>query len=362
MTPRTRFFRALQGQAVDRPSVGNPTSIATLDLMDATRCYFPDVHTDGESMATLAAAGYEQLGYDTVAPYFSVVNEAAAFGADIDWGGKDRMPAVRPPFLFTEPEQVVIPADFLDRPPTRAILDAIRILQRRYGDQVAIIGKVFGPWTMAYHLFGVENFLILVLDDPEKLRRILERLKQVAVLFGQAQIAAGADCLTLADHLTGDMCRATTYRDFLLPVHQWLRSQLPCPIILHICGHTMDRLDNICQSGLDAFHFDSKNDAGKAVEIVAGRLRLVGNINNPDTLYHGKEGQIDDEVHCALAAGVAVVGPECAVPLNMHSRYLRRIVTAATGESAPPRRDPAGKGLATKRAQKNPPFHDFKRS
>jgi MtaA/CmuA family methyltransferase len=329
MTPRTRFLRALQGQPVDQPSVGNPTSLATLDLMEATGCYFPDVHTDAERMAALAAAGYEQLGYDTIAPYFSVVNEAAAFGAHIDWGEKSRMPAAQPPYLFTEPEQVTIPADFLDRPPTRAVVDAIRILKARYGEHVAIVGKVFGPWTLAYHLFGVENFLILVLDDPEKLRRILDRLKQVAVLFGQAQLAAGADCLTLGDHLTGDMCRATVYRDFLLPVHQWLRAQLHCPIILHICGRTLDRLDYICQSGFDAFHFDSKNDAHRAVAIAAGRMRLVGNVNNPDTLYRGKEEQIDREVRTALDAGVAVVGPECAVPLNMHSRYLRRIVEAA---------------------------------
>jgi uroporphyrinogen-III decarboxylase len=287
MTPRERFLRAIQGQPVDQPSVGNPTSIATLDLLEATGCSFPDVHTDAQRMATLAAAGYEQLGYDTIAPYFSVVNEAAAFGASIDWGGPGRMPAVQPPYLFTEPDQATLPADFLDRPTTRTVIDAIRIL---------------------------------------------ERLKQVAVLFGQAQIAAGADCLTLADHLTGDMCHAMVYRDFLLPVHQWLRAQLPCPLILHICGRTLDRLDYICQSGFDAFHFDSKNDAYQAVEIVAGRLRLVGNVNNPDTLYRGKVEQIDREVRYAREAGVAVIGPECAVPLNMHSRYLRRIVEAARQE------------------------------
>jgi [methyl-Co(III) methanol-specific corrinoid protein]:coenzyme M methyltransferase len=306
--------------------------------MEATGCCFPDVHTDAEKMANLAAAGFERLGYDTIAPYFSVVNEAAALGANIAWGEEGRMPAVQPPHLFTEPEQLTIPADFLERLPVRTIIDAIAILKRRYGDDVALVGKVFGPWTLAYHLFGVENFLILVLDDPEKLRRILERLQHVAVVFGQAQIAAGADCLTLADHLTGDMCQASVYRDFLLPVHRWLRSQLACPIILHICGRTLDRLDYICQSGFDAFHFDSKNDARRAVEIAAGRLRLVGNVNNPDTLYGGREEQIDREVAYALAAGVAVIGPECAVPLNMHSRYLRRILEAARrGSGAVPR-------------------------
>lgn len=331
MSPRERFLRALQGQPVDRPSVGNPTSIATVDLMDLTGCAFPDVHLDADKMARLAATGYEELGYDTIAPYFSVVQEAAALGAVVDWGDREHMPAVQPPYLFTEPEQIAVPRDFLDRRPVRTILEALSILRARYGGQVALVGKVFGPWTLAYHLFGVENFLILVLDDPDKLRRILERLKHVTVAFGQAQIAAGADCLTLADHLTGDMCRATVYRDFLLPVHQWLHSQLACPIVLHICGRTLDRLDFICQSGFEAFHFDSKNDARQAVEITASRVRLVGNVNNPDTLYLGKEAQIDREVRYALAAGVAVVGPECAVPLNMYSRHLRRIAEVARG-------------------------------
>ncbi len=334
MTPRERFLRALKREPIDRPCVANPTSLATVDLMDATGCSFPEVHNDAQKMAELAAAGHELLQYDTVAPYFSVIQGAAAMGANIHWGAKNRMPAVRPlpdgSYLFQESEQVAIPDDFLDRSPTRTVLKAIRLLKTRFGEKVAVVGKVLGPWTLAYHLFGLENFLILLIDDPEKLKRILEKLMVVSLLFGHAQIEAGADCLTVGDHLTGDLCRAETYRDFLLPVHQRMRSELPCPILLHICGYTLDRLDYICQSGFDAFHFDSKNDAQKAVEIAAGRLALIGNVNNPETLYKGKQEQIISEVHYAQEAGVAVIGPECAVPLNTHSRYLRLIAEAAT--------------------------------
>ena len=328
------------GEATDLQAVGSPTSLATGDLMAATGCFFPDVHNDAERMAKLAATSYEVLGYDTIAPYFSVIQEAAAMGAIIDWGDRGRMPAVRPDpdtgrYLYDEPEQVQIPADFLERRPTRTVLDALRVLKRRYGSEVALVGKAFGPWTLAYHLFGLENFLILVLEDPEKVRRILERLSEITVLFGRAQIAAGADCLTLADHLTGDLCRGETYRDFLLPVHQRLAGQFPCPVILHICGRTLDRMGYIAQSGFAAFHFDSKNDARRAIDAVQGRIRLVGNVNNPDTLYQAKMAQVDREVAYAVNAGVAVIAPECAVPLTMDSRPLRRIVEAARGVPAP---------------------------
>lgn len=336
MNARERFLHALSGRPTDRPAVGNPTSIVTVDLMEATGCAFPEAHTDAEKMATLAAAGFERLGFDTIAPYFSVVQEAAALGAHVDWADRSHMPTVRPSpttgrYRWQEPEQIEIPADFLDRLATRTVLDALRILRRRYGGQVALVGKVFGPWTLAYHLFGTENVLVLVLEDPDKLRCILERLAAVTVLFGRAQVEAGADCLTLGDHLTGDLCRAETYRDFLLPEHQKLAKELRCPVILHICGYTLDRLPHIARSGFAAFHFDSKNDARLAMQAAESRIKLVGNINNPDTLFRGRLDQVDREVRYALEAGVAVIAPECAVPLNMHSRALRRLVEAARG-------------------------------
>jgi len=334
LKPRERFLRALNGEATDLPAVGSPTSLATTDLMAATSCYFPEVHLDAEKMARLAATAFEVLGYDAIAPYFSVVLEAAAMGACVDWGDPGRMPTVQPSpvtgrHLYTQPEQIEIPADFLERRPARTVLEALRLLRGRYGGEVALVGKVFGPWTLAYHLFGLEDTLILVLDDPEKLQRILERLAEITVRFGCAQIAAGADCLTLADHLTGDLCRAETYRVFLLPVHQRLARQLPAPVMLHICGYTLDRMPDIAASGFAGFHFDSKNEARPAVAAVGGRIRLIGNVNNPDTLYHAKLEQVDREVADALAAGVAIIAPECAVPVTMDSRALCRIREAA---------------------------------
>ena len=88
-------------------------------------------------------------------------------------------------------------------------LEAIRLLKKRLGDDAAVCGKVFGPWTQGYHYFGVENFLIGTLDDPDETRRILERLMPVTIQFAKAQIDAGADCLLLADHATRDLCSPT---------------------------------------------------------------------------------------------------------------------------------------------------------
>ena len=224
--------------------------------------------------------------------------------------------------------------DFLERPPIRTVLEALQLLRHRYGHQVALVGKVMGPWTLAYHMHGVQEFLIETLLEPNTVRRFLDRLKQVTLLFGRAQIEAGADALCVADHATGDLVSPRMYRDFLLPVHQELTQALGCPTVLHICGNTTDRLDYICRAGFDAFHFDSKVDAATACRIVAGRISLIGNVNNADTLLLGTPEQVHAEAAAAIRAGVNIVGPECAVPLATSNRNL--IAIAETARTARP--------------------------
>jgi [methyl-Co(III) methanol-specific corrinoid protein]:coenzyme M methyltransferase len=170
------------------------------------------------------------------------------------------------------------------------------------------------------------------LTAPEKVRDFLDRLKRVTYIFGKAQIEAGADALCLADHATGDLVRGSMYRDFLLPVHRELIWELGCPIVLHICGNTLDRMSYIADAGFDAFHFDSKVDAKAAAEAVGNRMALVGNVNNPEVLLHGSPELVLEEARYAVQAGVGIVGPECAVPLHTPIENLKAIHGAVRRE------------------------------
>ncbi len=337
MTPKRRYLAGLLGGRVDRTPVGSPTSVATLECMALSGSHFPEVHLNAQGMAALGATAHTVLGYDCIMPVFSVQQEAAALGAAVDWGSADTMPVARA-HPWASPDDVRIPEDFLDRPPIRTVLEALQILRRECGHHVALVGKVMGPWTLAYHMHGVQEFLIKTLLEPDTVRRFLDRLKAITVLFGRAQIEAGADVLCIADHATGDLVSPRGYREFLLPVHRELNLELGCPTVLHICGNTTDRLEDICQAGFDAFHFDSKVDAATACEIVAGRISLIGNVNNAETLLQGAPGQAGAEATAAIRAGVDIVAPECAVPVATPNRNLIAIAEAARA-AGPARRE-----------------------
>jgi MtaA/CmuA family methyltransferase len=325
MTPRQIFLRSLKRQEVPRPATGSATSVATVDLMHEVGVFFPAAHLDAEKMAQLAMAGHTLLGFDNVMPLFGVWHESAAMGCRVEWGEIDRMPDCRTP-LYRVGDEIRIPKDLLDRPGCRVPLDAIRLLRKRLGDDVAIVGKVFGPWTLGYHMFGVEEFLIHTLLDPGAIKRAMATLKEVTVAFGAAQIEAGADALCLADHATRDLCSPDAYREFLMETHAELVGRPGCPLVLHICGDTSDRIRMIRQTGMACFHFDSKVSAATARELAGPRMSLMGGTSNLEIIRKGTEESIRRDVRAKIQAGADVIGPECAVPLDAPYRNMQILV------------------------------------
>ena len=326
MTSRARVLAALARKPVDRTPVCNPTSVATVDLMDLANAPFPIANRDADAMSRLAATSVEALGFDSVMPVCSVVQESSALGCPIAWGEKAHWPTVRMAEPFWQgPGDVRIPAGFLAHPDTACVLVSIRELKRRFGEDAAVIGKTMGPWSLAYHCFGVEPFLLMTVDEPGRAKACLDLLKEVTVAFGLAQINAGADALTLPDHATGDLVSASYYRTFLRDLHTELVERLSVPLIMHICGHTLDRIPDIARTGVSAFHFESKNSPAEAVALAGDRMALAGNINNPETLFTGTPESVAGEVREALDAGVGLIAPECAIPLQTPLANLKAI-------------------------------------
>ena len=329
MTSKERVLNALNMKPVDRTPVANPTSVATVELMDLVDAPFPEACQDPELAARLAATEYTELGFDCVSPYFSIIQESSALGCDMQWEGKDNWPTVRmnnP--IWKSSSDVKIPQGFLEHRDIKAITESIKILRQELGNDVAIIGKTMGPWTLAYHVFGVESFLLGTVDDPTETMKCLEKLTEISILMGQAQIDAGADALTFPDHAPGDLVSGEYYKRFLQDLHSQMVDKLPSPLILHICGKTIDRMPYIAQTGMASFHFDSKNDPQEAMDAVNGGIGLVGNINNPETLYARGPSEIRNEVYKCLDAGVQMIAPECAIPLATKIENLIEIPAA----------------------------------
>jgi len=329
-TPYNLVMSALyNGRKGTRPPVGNVTSIVCHDLMNLTGVSFPQAHTDANAMAELALAGHEIIGFDTVMPEYSVHQEAAALGCDVDWGTRDRMPDSRN-FPYGDFSDVVIPENILEKPSMRVVLDALSILRRHVGGKAAVVGKVMGPWTLAYHMAGTQNFLLQVgMEESEKITKMLRQLLPVTIAYAKAQFQAGADIVVIADHATGNLVGAYHYQEYLLPIHKELTAQIEGPLVLHVCGNCSDRLELFADAGFDGYHFEWQVDAKSAAERIGNRICLLGNVNNPQTLFQGTPEDVRRQVRYAVESGVNIIAPECAIPLATPIANLKALVAAA---------------------------------
>lgn len=345
LSSRSRFMNALLRRGVDRAPVANPNTIVTIDLQEKVGAYFPEAHINPETMARLAAAGRTICGYDVVFPVFGAgTQEAAALGVPVEWGDRNHLPAIAG-HIWDHVDDIHIPDDFLSKPTIKTVIDSIKLLRQEFGDEVAIIGKVYGPWSLAYHTFGIEKFLTDTIIDPGKVTEILQRLKQIPIMFGKAQIEAGADALNICDHITRALIGPDAYPKFLLKIHQEMKRELSCPLILHCCGPTLDRVKYFNESGMECFNFDSTNDLTLMRDTC--KMVLLGNINCPKTLYQGTPKDVRREVFDALDAGVEIIGPECAMPVNGKLLNLIAIREAVEEYYEIRRNLPRGTGDAT---------------
>ncbi|MDR1587661.1 MAG: methyltransferase [Treponema sp.] len=293
MSPAERVKAVLENRDFDVYPAINPTSVVTAGAMEIARSFFPSAHTNAMEMAALAAVGHDVFGFDSVAPYFSVHLEAAALGAEVDWND-----AVNTPVIVKKPVKRIddfnIPPSFLRRTEFQRLIKACEILKKKYSGRVPVIGKVVGPWTLAYNLYGVENLVLDTILEPEKTKDLIGELAVIPVEFAKAQFDAGADMITWADHATSDLVSAKIYEEFLLPVHKKAAKALRRggPVILHTCGNVMDRLDCIARTGFTLFHMDSRNDIAAAVRQAASSIIITGCINNPVTLGQGTPAMV----------------------------------------------------------------------
>ena len=330
MSPKRRFLTALLGGKPDRLPVGNVVSVATLDQMQIVDAWFPEAHSNPEIMARLAAAGYEVLGFDTIMPVFSVTQEAAALGCEVNWGDPKTMPTVRS-HPFAQTNDFSLPQGWIEAPSIQVVLEALHLLRQKFGDQVVIVGKVMGPWTLSYHMMGMEDFLVSTKLDLDRARRSMQTLKAVSLEFAQAQIQAGADIICLADHSSGGIVSPQMYCDLLLPLHQEIFSAIGAPTVLHCCGNNTDRVKHFAETGVDCYHFESQVNLASAVADARGKMTLIGNINNPTVLLNGDREDVLNACRQAIEGGVQILSPECAVPLITPSQNLKLLVESAGG-------------------------------
>jgi uroporphyrinogen decarboxylase len=114
-------------------------------------------------------------------------------------------------------------------------------------------------------LFRIDNFLLLLAADPERIHKLMDRMMEMHLANLQKYLSAAGpyiDVIGFGDDMgmqTGPLFSPEMYREFFKPRHQilWNRAKEFQPgikVCLHCCGGVYPLLGDMIEAGLDAIN------------------------------------------------------------------------------------------------------------
>jgi len=330
MNSRDRFLTALKGKEPDRPPIAHVSALTTVELQDKTNCHMPEVHHEPEKLIRLLFANHEVLGFDAVTFIINYFNEPAALGCQIRWGSNKELPMVNSN-PWTTLDDAFVPDDLLDKEPIQVYIKAIRLAKEKYGDKIAVLGKVMGPFSMVLAMHGTQQTMITLAREPDKIKRFLDIATDILISCGNAQFEVGIDALAIGEGgAGGNVLSPRMHEGFLIDSHRRMVGNISGPTVMHICGDITPRLHLLDTIGLTCFNFDWAIKPHIMKVISKGKFTIMGNINTYD-LLRAKSEVIKRQVIENLEAGVNIISPGCAISPECPNTNLK-VITKTINE------------------------------
>jgi uroporphyrinogen decarboxylase len=163
-----------------------------------------DMYADPGLLSTALLNAQELFGYDAITMGFDTSLEAEACGCELDWMADDSaLPrVVSHPLSEGESYQDLEKQDFLQKGRIPVFLEALKRISVLRGKQVALLGVVTGPFTLARHLQG-ESFLVDPEHIPDVDKQAIKTSGSICLKLCRKYCETGVDVIVIADELLG---------------------------------------------------------------------------------------------------------------------------------------------------------------
>lgn len=178
------------------------------------------------------------------------------------------------------------------------MLKQARNVKALVGDRKYLLGDIAGPFTMAAVMVGTQDFIVMMLDDPELVEELIDFTTCVSAEMFRLLHENGCDIAMPAEPVaSGSMISQGMFEEWAVPALKNLKSMLPeyKYFFTHVCGASGSRVPALRDAGVNAFSGDYLVDLDQALTDADGRLVMMGNINPAGALLSGSAEEIYTE-------------------------------------------------------------------
>ncbi|HNY41697.1 MAG TPA: uroporphyrinogen decarboxylase family protein [Bryobacteraceae bacterium] len=214
---------------------------------------------------------------------------------------------------------------------------AIDQLKRRAGSDLIVEGWVEGPCGAAADLRGINRLMLDFHDDPAFVGDLFEFVLTLAISFGKAQVASGADVIGIGDP-AASLVGPRLYDQFVWTYQKRLVDALHAAgarVRLHICGNTRRVLAQMGRLGCEIVDIDSMVPLAEARAAMGPDQVLLGGIDPVRVIQDGSPADVAKAVEdCFRQAGPRyIAGGGCEIPaLTPHENMLALARAARPGD------------------------------
>ena len=318
LNSRERVLRFFRKEEIDRVPVFSGFGNVTVHGLEKYGWRFAEIHSDARKMASMAASTSQLFGFECAVVPFDMGIEAEALGAGVNFY-PTHTDVLYPTISKKVAEKVEdlniqVPSDLAKAERIPLVVEAIRLLKKEVGDQVAIGSWVLGPYTLAGQLVDIGDLAKMAVKKPDMVNKALDTLAGVLIEMSGIYRQAGADYMTIREMGAGpDILSPRIFRSLIRPHLEKVFAAIESPKILHICGDTNSIVEQMALCGADAISVDQKNDVAESRKEVGPDMFILGNIDPYGVVVKGKPDDVENAVKDAIDNGVNAIWPGCDI-------------------------------------------------
>jgi hypothetical protein len=218
----------------------------------------------------------------------------------------------------------------------------IELVRAAVGEDLSVHAELFSPFTQLMELFGYQEALMYLIDEPQRCEAILAAYTEGAADLGVEQARRGVDAVLISSAFAGGgFISPRQYDRFVLPYEKELVRRIHAagvPVYTHTCGDIGDRLERMADTGIDGI--DTLDppplgsvDLADAKRRVGDRVFFKGNIDPVNTLLKGTREEVRADALARLNVGSAgggyILSSACSVSPRVVPENLTVLVEAS---------------------------------
>lgn len=331
VSSRERVLKLFDGYEVDRPPCFSGMGNITTAGLGSLNYKFSTVHLDSKKMADARATTYKHFGFECGVVPFDLCVEAEALGCEINVYAHSEdilYPTIRKKIIHDEDEmELRIPDELNKRGRIPLVAEAIGLLKKDIGNDVAIGSYVLGPFTLAGQIMELNELLKLSFKKPDKVGKLLDILTEAIIIVAREYEKAGADYITVREMgATSDVLSPRVFKTLILPYLKRVFKELTAPSVIHICGKTNDIAPFMLESGARAISVDQKNDVAETRKKLGSDVLIFGNYDPYNVLVAGTPDRVRETIKRCIDDGVSAVWPGCDIWPTVPEKNFRAMM------------------------------------